>query len=285
MVPTLLPFMILSGIMVRLNLTEHMVKIISPFLMPLLRISLNGIYAVAIGFLCGFPMGAKVIADLYSCHKLSKKEASYLLAFCNNIGPVYFISYVLPTLRLKLILPYVFGMYGLPLCYGVLLRYTLYKNQLPMSASVQPSCRLKNILTATEGASPVSLLDTLDDSISSGLYSIAKLGGYMVLFNLLNLIPSAFLRPVQIADIDSGAVINCLLEITSGISRMGSRSPLIVLLLLPFGGFSCIAQTYSMIKDTGLSLKHYVAHKFTLSVLTLLYYAGWLLFFPSSLLL
>ncbi len=97
MVPTLLPFMILSGIMIRLNLTEHIVKIISPVLTPLLRISLNGLYAVAIGFLCGFPMGARVIAELYENHKLSKEEASYLLAFCNNIGPVYFISFVLPT--------------------------------------------------------------------------------------------------------------------------------------------------------------------------------------------
>lgn len=285
MVPTLLPFMILSGIMIRLNLTEHVVKIISPVLTPLLRISLNGIYAVTIGFLCGFPMGAKVIADLYSCHKLSKKEASYLLAFCNNIGPVYFISFVLPTLRLQLVLPYVFGMYGLPLCYGVFLRYTFYKKQLPASASMQPSYGLKNILTAAEGPSPVSLLDTLDDSILSGLYNIAKLGGYMILFNLLNLIPQAFLRSIPIGGTDSGAIINCFLEITSGINRMGSYAPLIVLLLLPFGGFSCIAQTYSMIKDTDLSLKQYIAHKLVLSAMTILYYAIWLLFFPKTFLL
>ncbi len=284
MVPTLLPFMILSGIMIRLNLTEHIVKIISPVFIPLFKVSLNGIYALAIGFLCGFPMGAKVIADLYSCHKLSKKEASFLLAFCNNIGPVYFLSFVLPTLRLKLILPYIFGMYGLPLCYGVFLRYTLYRS-LPVSVSALPSHRLKTILSAAETTSPASLLDTLDDSILSGLYSIAKLGGYMVFFNLLNLAPQALLPPASPTGADWGAVINCLLEITSGISRMGGQSPLIVLLLLPFGGFSCIAQTYSMIKDTNLSLKHYIVHKLVLSAITLFYYILWLLFFPSSFLL
>ena len=285
MVPTLLPFMILSGIMIRLNLTEHVVKMISPLLSPLLKVSLNGIYAVVIGFLCGFPMGAKVIADLYSCHKLNKKEASFLLAFCNNIGPVYFISFVLPTLQLKLVLPYVFGMYGLPFCYGVILRYTLYRHSIPMTASSLPSRRLKNVLSAAEGAPPISLLDTLDDSILSGLYSIAKLGGYMVLFNLLNLVPHALLRQAALAGADSKAIINCLLEITSGISRIGNQSPLAVLLLLPFGGFSCIAQTYSMIKDTDLSLKHYVAHKLFLTIITLTYYLLWLLLFPSSFLL
>lgn len=285
MVPTLLPFMILSGIMIRLNLTEHVVKAVSPFLMPFFKISLNGLYAIVIGFLCGFPMGAKVIADLYAGHRVSKKEASFLLAFCNNIGPVYFISFVLPTLELRLVLPYVFGMYGLPLCYGIFLRHTIYRVRIPVPSHPGPARKLKSILSAAEGAAPISLLDTLDDSILSGLYSIAKLGGYMVLFNLLNLVPRAFLPAGSLSGIDSGAIINCLLEITSGISRIGSHAPLIVLLLLPFGGFSCIAQTYSMIKNTDLSLKNYMFHKLMLSGITLLYYFLWQLFFPSSFLL
>lgn len=285
MVPTLLPFMILSGIMIRLNLTEHMIKIISPILTPLLRISLNGLYTVTIGFLCGFPMGARVIADLYASHRLSKGEASYLLAFCNNIGPVYFISFVLPTLGLQLTAPYLFGMYGLPFCYGIFLRYTFYRNRIPMLRFARPARKLKNILSAAEGASTLSLLDTLDDSILSGLYSISKLGGYMILFNLLNLVPQTLLKITGHTDSAPGAAMNCLLEITSGISRIGSQSPLLVLLLLPFGGFSCIAQTYSMIKETDLSLKDYIAHKLALTAVTLSYYALWHLFFPSSFLL
>lgn len=132
MIPTLLPFMILSGIMIRLNLTEPFVRLLKPLLNPILHISANGLYAVVIGFLCGFPMGAKVIADLYGCEKISRREASYLLAFCNNIGPVYFLSFVLPTLGLSERLPYLFGMYGLPFLYGIFLRYTLYKDIMPM---------------------------------------------------------------------------------------------------------------------------------------------------------
>lgn len=286
MIPALLPFMIISGIMIRLNLTENFVKILSPLLTPILKISLNGIYAVVIGFLCGFPMGAKVIADLYTRHKITKKEASFLLAFCNNIGPVYFLSFVLPTLHLCRKMPYLFGMYGIPFLYGILLRYTVYKNALPRSITIkQPVHSIKHILSAAEAPVSASLLDSLDDSILSGLYSIAKLGGYMVLFNLLNLLPHALLRPIVIGGTDSGAVINCLLEITSGISRMGSDSPLLVLLLLPFGGFSCIAQTYSMIKETDLSIKNYVLHKIILTLLTFFYYLGWRLLFSSSFLL
>ena len=295
MIPALLPFMILSGMMVRLNLTEYFARIVSPLLTPLLHIRLNGIYAIVIGFLCGFPMGAKTIAELYACRKLTKKEASFLLAFCNNIGPVYFISFVLPTLGLTHKAPYLFGMYGLPMLYGVCLRYTIYRKEIAFS-SVQKSNRHfpahsrrrigKNILSAAEfstaGSGQLSLLDTLDDAILSGLYSISKLGGYMVLFNLLNLVPQILLCSVPVAGTDSGSLINCLLEITSGISRVGNTAPLAVLLLLPFGGFSCIAQTYSMIKETDLSLNSYLLHKLALSVITVLYYGLFALFFPSA---
>lgn len=282
MIPALLPFMILSGIMIRLNLTESFAGLLSPILKPLLHISSNGIYAIITGFLCGFPMGARVIADLYSRQKLSRQEATYLLAFCNNIGPVYFLSFVLPTLGVKLKAPYLFGMYGLPFIYGICLRYTVYANAFRNSHTFHP------ILTAAEepsGHSSDTLLDTLDDSILSGLYGISKLGGYMILFNLLNLLPNSFLHPFSIAGTDSGALINCLLEITSGINRMGNRAPLLVLLLLPFGGFSCLAQTYSMIKETDLSIKSYVMHKLLLSILTLCYYILWFLLFPSTFLL
>ena len=282
--------MILTGVMIRLNLTENFVRILNPLLTPILHISLNGIYVVAVGFLCGFPMGAKVIADLYLQNKISEKEASFLLSFCNNIGPIYFMSFVLPVLGLHRKIPYIFGMYGLPFLYGIFLRYTVYKNdfRVPIQKNLIEKSR-KNLIFSAELPSTFPLLDALDEAIISGLYSISKLGGYMILFNLLNVIPQALTNAtmnVALPDISMGlnfnAILNCLLEITSGINRMGTSAPLVVLLLLPFGGFSCIAQTYSMIKETNLSLKKYIIHKIVLTMLTILYYGGWHLLSPAT---
>ena len=124
MIPALLPFMILSGIMVRLNLTERASLILYPVVKPLFKVRKNVCYAMLVGFLCGFPMGARVVDDLYTRQMITKKEAEYLLAFCNNIGPVYFCSFVLPLLGRRLLFPYLFGMYGIPLLYGLVLRCT-----------------------------------------------------------------------------------------------------------------------------------------------------------------
>lgn len=262
MIPTLLPFMILSGIMVRMNLSEDFSGLLSPILGPIFSVSKNGIYCIIMGFLCGFPMGAKVIAELYERNKISKAEAGYLLSFCNNIGPIYFMGFALPTIGIKDNLSvYLFGMYGLPLFYGVFLRYTFYRKGLSLQSNQKVS--------SAPPDNP-SLLYHIDDSIMSALNGITALGGYMIFFNLLNLIPYVLFSETKMQG--SLPVINGILEITGGLGNMKNTFPLLSLILLPFGGLSCIAQTYSIIRHTDLSIKNYITHKSVLSVLTAFYY-------------
>ncbi len=210
MIPTLFPFMVLSGIMIRMNLTSSFVKVLKPFIGRAFQLSDSCIYGIVIGFLCGFPMGAHVTAQLYTQKQISKKEASLLLAFCNNIGPVYFLSFVLPTLKLTGTVPYLFAMYGLPFLYGLFLRYTIYRQSITFKhkTPVSGSC--------------FSLLRALDESVFSSLYSIAKLGGYMIFFNLLFILPVLVMRllpiSLSLSDTITGSV-GCLLEITGGIGR------------------------------------------------------------------
>lgn len=282
MIPALLPFMILSGVMVRLKLTEKMSMALFPLLGPVYRVRKNVVYCMMLGFLCGFPMGAKVTSELLERGMLTEKEASYLLAFCNNIGPVYFCSFVLPLLGRRLTLPYLFGMYGIPLLYGLLLRHTVFRDSLQAenaSRGRKQQIHLSELhaCSSENGALPfgLKLLEALDDSIVSSLQSILTLGGYMVLFDLMNLLPhllsgrSPFLAPP-------------LLEITGGLSLLGGGLPLYSLLALSFGGLSCMAQTYSCIKGTGLSMGSYVRHKVILTLLNGCFYLCWLLLSPAT---
>ena len=62
--PTLLPFIILSNLLIHTNAVTYISNIIKPFIQKLFRVSNYGCYAVFVGFLCGYPMGAKVVADL-----------------------------------------------------------------------------------------------------------------------------------------------------------------------------------------------------------------------------
>ena len=58
--------------------------------------------------------------------------------------------------------------------------------------------------------------------------------------------------------------------------------PLYSLLVLSFGGISCIAQTYSCIGQSDLSITQYVLHKIVLTLLNALFYLGWFLLAPQS---
>ncbi len=254
MVPTLLPFMILSGIMIRMNLTERFVGLLHPLLHRIYGTSRNGSYTIIMGFLCGFPMGARIVGELYEQHKLSREESALLLSFCNNIGPIYFLSYVIPTLGIDRPGRPFLLMYGIPLLYGFLLmRIRPWMTRKVSSCENHPEARF---LQARQPGS-CSLLAAIDASVLSGLIGIARLGGYMVFFNLLNIV----FQPFQHVNTNILNIYRCLLEITSGIDYSGQSINFAILILLPFGGFSCIAQTYSMIRQTDLSLRPYVYHK------------------------
>ncbi len=260
MIPTLMPFMILSGTLIRMGLTEGFTTLVYPFVRPLFHVSRNVCYVMIMGFMCGFPMGAKCVADLYERGKLSRDEGAFLLAFCNNIGPVYFVSFALPLTGCRQMAPCLFGMYGIPLLYGLLLRYTRYRN-LYERAGTRTASASQNM----QAARTQKLLGALDESIRASLQSMLMLGGYMVLFNLLMLLPHLTLghTPRGLAP---------LLEITGGLKLLGDLMPLYSLILLPFGGFSCIAQTYTCIGHTDLSIGDYVLHKLILTALTAGYY-------------
>lgn len=267
MVPTLMPFMILSSLMIRQNISETFIGLFYPVFGKLFCMSKNCVYCLFLGFLCGFPMGARTVSEVYERQSISKKEATFLLAFCNNIGPIYYISFLLPYTALfeAKKLPFLlFGMYGLPLLYGIFLRYSGFG--LPKEGTF-----MQNGLPGK--TCPENFSVSLDHAMQGAVNSITTLGGYMILCNLLNLIPHALTYFCNRSASElTLAKFNCLLEITSGIGRIGDAAPLFLLTILPLGGLSCIAQTASMLKNTNLSIKNYIFHKSIQCLLAFTYY-------------
>ena len=192
MIPTLLPFMILSGILIHMNLTEGFVRLLHPVLHFFYGTTPNGSYTLIMGFLCGFPMGARIAGELCRTGRLSTKEGNRLLAFCNNIGPIYFLSFVVSTLSLEKPLVPFLVMYGVPLVYGLFvmrisllfqLPYRMFKERnTPYVCRPTKSVALtdRKQLMASEVPQAKGLLEAMDNAVLSGLLGIAKLGGYMV---------------------------------------------------------------------------------------------------------
>lgn len=262
MIPTLFPFMMISSIMIYSGLDSLLAKFLFPFLRPFYRCSFYGIYAIFMGFFCGFPMGAKVVSELYMSQKITKQESNLLLAFCNLIGPTYFLGLVIPilqSLNFHTRLPFLFGMYGIPAFYGMIL---LYCNSSKQSTPEIPS----------EPAS--SWTDTIRKSCFNNVQSVLMLGGYITFTNALCII----LQVIPISD-TAVAIGTSLLEINGGITQLYTDTCLSsnwkcfwIMTTLAFGGFSCILQAANFIHQAKLSLKHYLFHKVLVTCISAIYY-------------
>lgn len=289
MIPSLFPFMILSGLIVRLDLGRLLSVPVYPVLGRLYQISKTMCTTLLMGFLFGFPLGAKTVAESYSLGQLSKLQAQFLLAFCNNIGPVYLLSFALPllglsnggnqTLRFTVILIF----FGLPLFYGLILRYSVYRRYSflaeGLSASSAPA-HYKPISPDRQNASAnPSFISALDASVTSACAAVTRLGGYMIFFIVCNLIMEQIRTTTNMPAIKNlmtefSVFLAPLLEITSGLALSKDALPAALsMTFLTFGGLSCFAQTYTCIRETDLSFGNYCFHKLLQTAIAFCLYA------------
>ena len=94
MIPTLLPFLICTGILVQTGLISRLLAPFKTLWKIVFGISPAGAYAVLVGMLCGYPMGAKTASDLYENGQITQNEAEYLLTFVNQPSPVFVRTYL-----------------------------------------------------------------------------------------------------------------------------------------------------------------------------------------------
>lgn len=91
-VPSLLPYFVLAQLVVGLGLGERLGRVLTPVMRPLFGVSAGCAAALALGFLGGYPVGAKTLAELCAAGHCSKEEAEQALCFCNNSGPAFIVG-------------------------------------------------------------------------------------------------------------------------------------------------------------------------------------------------
>lgn len=95
LVPSFFPFLFLSNLMVSCGAADDVSRLCGRILRPLFRTSEPGAYILFMGFLCGYPMGAKLTAEFVRTERISREEGRMLLTFCNNPSPMFLLGFVL----------------------------------------------------------------------------------------------------------------------------------------------------------------------------------------------
>ena len=262
--PTLLPYMILINVLICTPALHWICRITSTFLCPLLGTSYYGTFAVLTGFFCGYPMGAKTASDLLDTQKISRSEASYLLSFCNNTSPAFILSYVVAQnmKERNLCIPFFLILTFTPLMLSFIFRL-FYR--LPES-----SCSFPQVTPGSFSNPSESISDSfLDRCILNAFESVTKVGGYMMMFSVLIQLLASVL-PNTIFSL----LLYSSLEISTGIRLLFSSALyttekiILCAFLTSFGGWCCIAQTYSMISSSQLPILPYITAKLVTALVT-----------------
>ena len=77
--PTLFPFLLISRLLLDSCACSLLNKLLAPVISRLFGISAQGSFAFIVGFLCGYPMGAKITADLNQARQNSKALRDFCL--------------------------------------------------------------------------------------------------------------------------------------------------------------------------------------------------------------
>lgn len=270
-IPALLPFMILSTFMMKEKITEPVSRMCGPVLSRLFSLPYRCCYPVVIGFLSGFPVGAKVTGQLYQNQEISKEEAEYLLSFCNNASPMFLISFVgVECLHLEVPVEIFFVILFSAWFSSLYTRKKYHVHKEEAGRDTRVSAKKRDL-------SRPGVIEALDESIMDAFHTMTRIGGYILLFSIvIQMIEDFIPMDHSLKYIGIG-----FLEITTGgmlfseISLAGWLKYSIFVGLCAFGGISSIFQTASVIRETGLSLKNYIWAKCLQSVIAFLLSVIW----------
>ncbi len=250
LLPALLPFLLLTNIIIKSNALHTYNRLATPFIGRLFRVSKNGSFAVVTGFLCGYPMGAKVVRELYVTDKISNCEAKYLISFCNNTSPMFLIGYVSLEIlgNSDYIFPVFFSVYSSAIITSCITR-NFYKVD---NNSYQPSNKEQFYFD----------FSILDDAIINSVEILVKIGGYVMIFSVL----LQFFLSFSANFLPELAIFLPLLELTNGLKLCMEFSNskfrvLYAIFLSSFGGFCSLAQTKSVLTGINIPLGTYFIQK------------------------
>ena len=285
--PSLFPFFVLSALVVDLGLAGYIGRALEGLMRPLFNVPGACASAFALGFVGGYPVGARTALSLYQKGLCTRTEAERLLAFCNNSGPAFILGVVgagvFASSKVGLLLYLAHA--AASVCVGLLFRF--YKREgKRRERRASPTFEAERITVAFTGAIKNSFLSTLNICAFVVFFTVV-----IKLLFLSGLLPGlagvlgALLSPLGFSTRWAERLLTGLIELTSGVWTLtgdGSTSGKLSMaaFLLGWAGLSVHCQVLSFIGGSGLSVRTYIGGKLLHGGLSALFIGLLLRFFP-----
>lgn len=285
--PSLFPFFVLSALVVDLGLAGYIGRALEGLMRPLFRVPGACASAFALGFVGGYPVGARTALSLYEKGMCTKTEAERLLAFCNNSGPAFILGVVgagvFASSRVGLLLYLAHA--AASVCVGLLFRF-YGRERGGRERRASPTFGAERITAAFTGAVKNSFLSTLNICAFVVFFTVV-----IKLLFLSGLLPGlagalgAILSPLGLSTRWAERLLTGLIELTSGVWTLTGAGTMsgklsMAAFLLGWAGLSVHCQVLSFLGGSGLSVKTYIGGKLLHGGLSALFIGLLLRFFP-----
>ncbi len=267
-IPSLFPFFVLSSLVVELGLAGYVGRALEGIMRPLFNVPGSCASAVALGFIGGYPVGARTAISLYEKGMCTRTEAERLLAFCNNSGPAFILGVVgagvFSSSRVGVLLYLAHATASL--CIGVLFRF--YKRGERCGADGgRLDFQAKRLSAAFTGSVTGSFMSTLNICAFVVFFTVVirmlmVSGALPALAGGL----SALLSPLGLTEKWGERLLTGVLEISSGVWSLADGGSLtgrlsMAAFMLGWAGISVHCQVLSFLGGSGLSVRTYLAGK------------------------
>ncbi|ANY67897.1 sporulation integral membrane protein YlbJ [Paenibacillus sp. BIHB 4019] len=92
--PALFPFFVISELLLGFGIVHFFGKLLDPLMRPLFKLPGIGSFVVAMGYISGYPVGARLTAKLYEQQLINRTEGERLVAFTTTSDPIFLIGAV-----------------------------------------------------------------------------------------------------------------------------------------------------------------------------------------------
>ena len=249
---------------------------------PLFNVSGACASAFALGFIGGYPVGAKTAISLYEKGMCSRTEAERLLSFCNNSGPAFILGVVgagvFGSSKVGLLLYLAHA--AASVCVGILFRFYKAGGGGREGARPAPRFQAQRFTAAFTGSIKSSFLSTLN--ICAFVVFFTVVIRLLFLSGVLSGVSWALgtlLSPLGFSQAWAERLLTGFLEISSGVWTLSGSGALagrlsMAAFMLGWAGVSVHCQVLSFIGGSGLSVRTYLVGKLLHGGLSALFVAG-----------
>ncbi|MEQ2456732.1 nucleoside recognition domain-containing protein [Flavonifractor hominis] len=269
-IPALFPFFVLSSLVVELGLAGYLGRLLEGVMRPLFGVNGACASAFALGFIGGYPVGAKTAISLYENGMCTRTEAERLLAFCNNSGPAFILGVVgagvFASSRVGVLLYLAHA--AASVCIGLLFRfYGSGSGSGRQEHAPRPHFQAQRFTVAFTGSIKQSFLSTLNICAFVVFFTVViqlliRSGCLPALAGALG----TLLAPFGLTPEWAQRLLTGILEISSGVWTLSGDGSLpgrltMAAFLLGWAGLSVHCQVLSFIGGSGLSVGTYLVGK------------------------